>query len=411
MSLARRVPPVWVMSIPYLTFGMMGGFVIVTLPQMLAAVGVPGGHIAVAVAIITSSGFWAFLLAPLLDVRFRRRTYALAFAVLAAAGTALTVLDHASKIEAEAVMTIGYLSLVMFAAALGGWVASLIRRDQDSSLGAWSTVANICGGGLGILLFGYLTQHLAPAHAAIIIFTILLAPLLAFFFIPAPPPDKMLASESLGRFAREVISLLKRRDVLVALALFTLPSASFALTNVLGGIGKDFHVNPGLVSIFGGVGSILAGIVGCSLVPLVAKKFPLRSLYLGVGFVGAFFTLSLLLMPHTPWAYGVAFVGENIFQAAAFASGLAVVFEVVGPGNPLASTIVALLVSAMNFPIIYMEIIDGKGYDWHGVAGAFTADALVSGVVCVILWIVLFRILRVQKMLHSVEPQSVAEAK
>ena len=405
MNMQRRVPALWILALPVLTFGMMAGFIIVTLPQMLAAQGVPGGHIAVAVAIITSPGFWIFLLAPFLDVRFRRRTYALVFGVLAISATAFTVLHHSSKGQVEAVMLIGYISLALFGAAHGGWTGALINKDQDSHLGAWVTICNICGGGIGILLSGFVTQHLSPDHAAAFIFVVFLAPLAAFPLIPAPLPDGTLAGESFLRFTREVVSLLKRREVLVALTLFTLPSASFALTNVLGGIGKDFHTGPGLVSIFGGVGSIVAGVVGSALVPAISKKFQLRPLYLAIGLVGAAFTLSLLLMPRVPWTYGLAFVGENIFQAAAFATGFAVIYEVIGPGNPLAATVFALLTASMNLPINYMEVIDGHGFDRHGVTGAFLADALVSGAVCVLLWFVLFRVLRVQDMRSGSQPE------
>jgi hypothetical protein len=45
-----------------------------------------------------------------------------------------------------------------------------------------------------------------------------------------------------------------------------------------------------------------------------------------------------------------------------------------------------------------MEIVDGHGFDWNGVTGAFIVDAIVSGGVCILLWIVLFKILRVQNM-------------
>ena len=52
-----------------------------------------------------------------------------------------------------------------------------------------------------------------------------------------------------------------------------------------------------------------------------------------------------------------------------------------------------------------MEVIDGHGYDWHGVAGAFLADALVSGGVCVLLWFVLFRVLHVQNLRSDPRPE------
>jgi PAT family beta-lactamase induction signal transducer AmpG len=409
MNAARRVPPAWVLSIPIATFGMTAGFIIVTLPQMLATLQVPGGHIATAVAVITSPGFWVFLLAPFLDVRFRRRTYALTFGFLAVCATAFTVLHHTSQTQIEVVMTIGYLSLALFGAAVGGWTGALIEKDQNSKLGAWNTVFNVCSGGFGVLLSGYLTQNFSADLAAALVFVIFLAPMLSFLFIPAPPPDDVLASESFSRFSREVVSLFKRRQVLIALLMFTLPSASFALTNTLGGWGKDFHASPAMVSFFGGVGGMVAGVIGSFVIPPIAKKFQLRPMYLAVGILGACFTLSLLLLPRVPGTYGLAFLGENIFQAASFATGYAIIFEVIGKGNPLAATTFALLTNFLNLPIVYMEVLDGQGYDWHGVAGAFTADALVSGSICILLWIVLFHVLRVQKMRPAEE--SLAEAK
>jgi PAT family beta-lactamase induction signal transducer AmpG len=117
----------------------------------------------------------------------------------------------------------------------------------------------------------------------------------------------------------------------------------------------------------------------------------LRPLYLSIGLIGAAFTLGLLFFPQTSWTYGTAFIGENIFQAAAFSTALAIVFEVIGPGNPLAATIFALLSAALNFPGIYMEVIDGYGYDWRAVKGAFLADGMISAVVCILLVIMLRR--------------------
>lgn len=401
MSPARRVPPPWVLSIPIATFGMVAGFIIVTLPQILAAQNVPGGQIAVAVAIITSPSFWIFLVAPILDVRFRRRTYALWFGLFAVFCTAFTVFYHPSKVEIEVVMVIAFLSVALYAAAIGGWTGALIEKEQASKLGTWNTIFNICSGGLGVLISGFVTQHLSPGSGALLILVIFLAPMLAFFFIPAPAVDGTLASESFRRFHREVMSLFKRREVLVALAIFILPSASFALTNTIGGWGKEFKSDPSLVSFFGGVGSIVAGAIGSFLIPPIAKKLPLRPMYLAIGIIGACFTLSLLLLPRTSATFGLAFFGENLFQSAAFATMFAIIFDVIGKGNPLAATIFAVLTNAGAFPIFYMEIVDGHGFDWNGITGAFIVDALVSGSVCILLWIVLFKILRVQNMRPS----------
>ncbi len=370
---------------------MVGGFIIVTLPQMLLPQGVTGGRIAIAVAVMLSPMFWNFLLAPFLDVRFRRRTYAVAFGVLAVAATALTVIHHPSLVEVECVMTGSFLAISLFGAALGGWYGSIVEKRHNSRLGAWCTIYNIGGDGIGILISGYAVQHLPPLAAAALVLVTFLAPLLIFPLIPAPPPDEVLAGENFRRFAREVIAIVQRRETQVALAMLALPSASFAISNTLGGWSGDFHATPHFVSLASGVGLIAGALAGCSLVPPIARKVPLRVLYLSIGLIGAAFTLSVLLLPRTGGAYGIAFLGENLFQSAGFATAFGIIFEVIGPGNPLAATTFALLTAAMNLPIDYMEVIDAQGYDWHGITGAFVTDASIGAAVCILLAILLRR--------------------
>jgi len=379
------------LALPWLTWGMVGGFVVVTLPQMLVARGVPGDRAAIAVAIILSPVFWSFVLAPFLDVRFRRRTYALVFGVMAVIAATVTVIYHPVLAEVETVMLLGFLSCCMFQSAMGGWAGSLIGKGHDSLLGAWSGIYSVGGSGVGILISDFALQHFSRTAAAVLIFAAFLSPLVVFPVIPAPRPPKLPASASFSRFAREVIALFKNREVLVALALFALPSASFALTNALGAWSESFHATPSLVGVIGGVGIIVGSIAGCALVPLLAKRSPLRPLYLSIGLVGAAFTVGLLFLPHVPWTFGLAFVGENFFQSAAAAAGLAIIFEVIGPGNPLAATTFALLCAALDLPVDYMEFVDARGYHWHGITGAFLTDALVSGSACLLLAIVLRR--------------------
>ena len=386
-----RVPPVWILAIPWLIGGMVGGFIVVPLPQMLVAQGVPGDRAAVAVAIILSPMCWSFLLAPILDVRFRRRTYALVFGVMGVSAAIAAVLYHAVLGEVEALMLVGFLCSCLFQSALGGWAGSLIEKGQDSLLGAWSGIYNVGGSGVGILIADYALQHFSRTTAAALIFAAFLSPLAVFPVIPAPPAAKMLAAASFSRFAHEVASLFKSREVLVALTLFALPSGAFALTNALGAWSDGFHAPPSLVSVISGFGIILGSVAGCALVPPLARKVPLRPLYLSIGLVGAAFTASLVLAPRGPWAFGLAFVGENFFQSAAVATFMAIIFEVIGPGNPLAATTFAVLAAAASLPVDYMEFVDARGYHSNGITGAFLTDALVSGSVCVLLAIVLRR--------------------
>ena len=386
---SRKLPPIWLMGFTNATFGLFAGFSIVTLPQMLAAQGIPGGRIAAITATVLSPGSWVFLLAPMLDVRFSRRAYALVFAVIAAAAIAFTVLHHGSLETTEAVMLTGYIAASLVQAAVGGWLGSLIRREDDSRLGAWFSVSNLGSGGLMMLVAAQIVVKGTPAEAAALLGGLILLPSLIYVAVPAPPPDRRLARESFRMLFRDIVAVVKPRRVRIALLLFLLPSASFTLTNVLGGIGGDFHASERAVGLLAGAGAAVAGVAGSLVLPLLARRFALRPLYLGVGVAGGLFTLGLLLLPHAPWAFAVAITGENVFQALAFSAANAITFEVIGPGNPLAATLFALLIAATNLPIIYMGFIDGRAYTAGGFAGSIVADAGISIAVCALLAFVL----------------------
>ncbi|MGH8291503.1 MAG: hypothetical protein ACREV7_21360 [Steroidobacteraceae bacterium] len=251
------------------------------------------------------------------------------------------------------------------------------------------TVANLGGGGLFAVAAIELIHGLSPPVAAILLGAVQLLPLAIYPFIPVKPPDARLARDSFAQFFREVTLLFKRREVLIALAMFLLPSASFTLTNVLGGLGDDFHASVQMVGLAGGAGLSVAGIAGSLVLPLLAKRMPLRPLYLTIGVVGGLFTLSLLLLPQTPAVFALAFLGEGLFQALAITGAVAITFETIGRNNPLAATTFSVLSAALNFPIDYMVAVDGHAYQWHGVAGSLIADAGLGIVSCLLLALLL----------------------
>ena len=385
MQKARRLPPTWLMGLTNAPFGFTGGFCAVIIPELLAAHGIPAGHVATIAAAILSPGFWIFAVSPMLDAWLSRRTYALIFGSLTAIAVAFTVAHPDSPTLVEAVMLPGFAAAMLYQGAIGGWMGSLIDKQNDSRLGVWFSVSNLGAGGLMMVLAGEFVSRLSPTLAGTLMGAAILLPMLLFLASPSPPPERRPARESFGRFNRELASLLKRRNVLMALALFLFPAASFALTNVLGGTGSDFSASERTVSLFAGVGSSAAGVVGSFLLFPLARRFPLRPVYLAIGITGALFTLSLLTLPRVPWTFGIAITGENLFQALAFAAGNAITFEVIGPNNPFAATLFTLLNAATNLPITYMQFLDGRGYDWHGLTGTFLTDAAISIVACLLL--------------------------
>jgi PAT family beta-lactamase induction signal transducer AmpG len=366
------------MGLTNAVFGMYGGIVAISVPQLLSARHVPETTIASMSAVIISPGFWTFLVSPVLDVRFSRRWYSVSTATAGAVLLVLALLNLNHLVLVEALLVAGFFCANLYQSALGGWLSSIIATEDENRLSVWVTIGNIGAGGAMTVVTGELVRNLSPAMAALLLGTLVLLPIAVFPWMPAPGPDRRLARESFSRFFGEVVSLLMRREVLIAILLFVAPAATFSLTNFLGGLGGDFHASTHFVGLVGGGGVLLGGIAGCLLFPLIDRLLPLRLLYLAIGAVGSIFTLALILLPHTPTVYAVAFIGENVLQALAITASIAIAFETIGRSNPLAATTFCLMISAFNVPITYMLLVDGAGYDQRGLTGSFAADGGLS---------------------------------
>jgi PAT family beta-lactamase induction signal transducer AmpG len=371
------------------TYGLYGGFVTFSLPQMLAEQHVPEARIAAIAAAVISPGFWTFLLSPMLDVRFSRRFYATLFAALSAALIGVAVVYRTNLAILEWCLLAGFCSVCLSTNALGGWLSTVSPKEDENRLGAWYNVANIGAGGVMALVGVELIDHLPLGLAALVLGGLIFLPTVIFLLIPAPGPDRRLARESFRSFVGEIFALPRRSEVLIAILLFAAPASTFALTNILGALGDDFHCSAHLVSILGGAGMAGAGTFGSLLFPLIAKRTALRPLYLTIGAVGAVFTLSLTLLPHTPWTFAVAYVGENIFQALAYTGVFAISFETVGQNNPLAATTFSVLQAAAIVPLVYMQVVDGRAYTARGVNGSYAVDAAIGMAACLLLALVL----------------------
>lgn len=384
----RRIPP-WLMGLANVSFGLYGGAVAFAIPQLLGQRQVPEGAIAGLTAVAFSPGFWAFLFSPILDVRFSRRTYAIALAAVTALAIFVGFLNLDHLMLLEIVLTAGGFASFLYQSALGGWLSSIASAEEEKTISVWMTIGNT--GGFSIMAIGcnQLASRLSPMTTALVLGASILAPVLAFPFMPAPGPDRRLASESFSRFFGEVVSLLRRREVLIAILLFAAPAATFSLTNFLGGRGSDFHASPGFVGLVGGIAAAAGGAAGCLVFPAFSRLSRLRPLYLSVGVVGSLFTLGFILLPHIPASFAVILVMENFFQCLAITTSTAITFEIIGRGNPLAATTFCLVTSAFCLPISYVLYVDAYGYARGGIGGSLAIDALTGLLACIVLGILL----------------------
>jgi MFS transporter, PAT family, beta-lactamase induction signal transducer AmpG len=386
----RQLPP-WAMGLACAPLGFYFGFISTATPILLRAHGVPVETIGKVSSIGFSPRFWAFLLCPVLDVRFSKRTYAFFFAGLAAVCLGVSTLLTFHLVAFTVVLTLGCAAIVLFGNAHQGWMPDAVEEKHFSAVGAMSTVANLGAAGLFAWLTVSLLRAMSPHPAGLLLALCVFAPTGLLLFIPQSGTPLRPAREVFGSFFRDLYQVCKRRSSILGLMCFLSPTACFALTNSFSDLGTDFHsseqwvtrINGPLVAIVCSAGA-LVGIWFC-------QRFLRRTVYVMAGFGGAAAAIAMIWMPHTLVFFAVGVLVYNFFQGINYTAFSAFEYEIVGPGNVLAATQISLLTAAANAPISYMTFVETQVYTKHGLPGMLGVDAVASVVVGTVLLMVFRR--------------------
>jgi MFS transporter, PAT family, beta-lactamase induction signal transducer AmpG len=381
--LSERPRRVWLMGLANGTYGYLYAVPLVTVPQQLAASGVPQPAIANIVALVMAVSLATFALAPVLDTAMSRRRWSVTLGLLATLLTlAVLLLPTASPLLAPGLAVMA-LATSLYNAAIGGWLGATLPKSCDETVGTWFGIGNGLGFSLGAMCQFWLLTHCPAPLGALAIAGIGVMTLPILLALPRPLADRKGMRETFGTLARDVAHLARRGPVLRIAGLFVMPCAAFTLTNAFGGLGGDFHASAGVVDAANGVGQMVASLLGALAIRLVMARMRAPLLYLLVGAVGAAFTLLLLPLPHTAPVYVLAVLGECAAQTCAQVVQNAIIFRSIAPGDPLASSQFGLLQSALIVPYAYMQALDGYGYQLAGgVAGSLLMDAGVSLAAC-----------------------------
>ncbi len=381
-STKRSRPPIWLMGICNLPSGVGAAVALTTTPQLLAARGVSEADIADVTSAMLVSIFTCFLFAPILDWRFSRRAYAIALALLSGVLCFAALLCMSNLLLlALLLLSLGW-AFNLNNAAIGGWFSQLASEDEKGPLGAWLTVGNLVGVGVGAATAILAIRHLPPLIGPAVVSLLFVAPVPLYLVVPSTPAD--------SRLAHEVVALFGRRNVRWLLFFLVMPAASFALSNTLTGLGREFGASEAFVGAICGLGVAFAGIIGSLMIPPLARRMPIERLYLMVGAAGAAFSLLLIWLPRIPVSYAIAVIGQNAFWAASYSAIAIIVLRSNGARNPLAATQFGLLSAAAGVPLTYMQFIDGHAYTAGRLTGSYVADAAISLGACAILALLLW---------------------
>ena len=197
----RHVHP-WLFMVLIIPFGVVAGYVSVSIAFQLRAVGVSVAQVAAIVALELLPHTWKFLWAPIPDTTLNQKTWYLIAGIGTAAGIALMSLLPATRAGLTTLSIVVFVTST-FVSFLGMAVESLMAHctpeDLKGRAGGWFQAGNLGGAGVGGGLGLWLTQHLAaPWMSGAIVGALCLACCLALPGLPTP------AREAHARFFAEL---------------------------------------------------------------------------------------------------------------------------------------------------------------------------------------------------------------
>ena len=377
----------------------MNGFVAVTLATLLTSSGVSNAREAVITALILTPSYLSFLLTPLVDCGISRRSWAMVLAVGGAfcLGTGVLLTPAASAHGGYgpganlliAVLLLGYLCTQMYSSTIGGMVPNLVAASQHSAAGAWLNVAYLGLTGLCGFLSAWEIRHLSLHVAALLIPLPILLSASPLLFTAREDRAPRRVGPAMRQLGHNLLLSARQRSYWFALLVFAVPSATFAMQNLFGGMGRDFGASDDLTAFVSGVGLAIASVVGAALGSPLSSRFDRRLMFIapailaGVGSLLMMVLLQRNVAPVAVFVTGVCFY--NVMAGINYTATSALIFQIVGRDNPLSSTQYSICTAACNAAIAGAVALDGSGANLPGHLAGARGELLVDALLSIVL--------------------------
>ena len=364
-----------------LPFGIMSGYLTVTVAYLLTQAGVNSEQVAGLIALSYIPHTWKFLWAPAVDTTLHRKTWYLLASSISMAGVLATGIVPATA-QSLPLLTVVVLTANVAVTFLAMSVESLMAYGTSDTekgrAGGWFQAGNLGGLGVGGGAGLWLAQHFPAAWMAGA--TLATAGMLCSFallFIPEPP-----AAHRDGRYLASLIGVLKdlwaiarSRFGFLALLICFLPIGSGAASNLWAALAGDWRATADTVALVNGVFGGVVSAFGCIAGGYLCDRMNRKTAYCLYGLLQALCAVAMAMAPRTESMYIVFTMAYWFITGLTYAAFSAVVLEAIGHGA--AATKYSVFASLSNMPIGYMTYVDGWAHAKWGAGGMLYNEAAI----------------------------------
>jgi len=394
-------PPPWLFVLTGTSYGVVGMFVALVMPQLARDAKIDIGDIGFFGAMLFIPTVVQFLYAPIVDLGPRRKHWLVIVSVIGAGFLVATFLmrlpEHIYGFMFCAFMAQMISGLV--GSCSGGLMAATMPDELRGTASGWYNVGNVSCGALSAALAIYMMEDgVAPLWIGLSEAAWMVLPAIGLLWIDEPARPQRPWREVFEETARDAWAVLRSRSGLTGIALCISPVGTAALANYFSGMNEPYRVSNKVVAIVNGLAAAGLSALGAYISGFLCDRYNRRAMYLIAGALTAVTGVVMVLSPRSAETYVVGVMVYALVTGFSYSAFTATVLETIGTDTQSASTKYSLFTAAGNAAIAYVGLIDTRFADSdtegvvHNVNGVIWSDALLNIGGVVILGLVFWKL-------------------